>query len=144
MYVPTLLSPPLDTRAEVLLANGDIEQQQVMKSFVKAAYSGVLQSGALSSLTPIPLEVWQDVWSAANAALGQYPAIGSSMGASPNTPNDRIMESFGSKLYREPFFYFQITHQRTTQGMGGDACPKPQVNITQAQMEFFAPCLNPC
>ena len=73
-----------------------------MMSFIQAAWSGVLQSGALSNLTPIPLEFWQNVWNVANAALGEYPAIGSSSGASPNTPNDRIMECFGSNLYREP------------------------------------------
>jgi chitinase len=70
-----------------------------MKSFIQAAFSGVLASGALSNLTPIPLEFWQTVWNVAHAALGEYPPIGSSIGASPNTPNDRIMECFGRFVY---------------------------------------------
>jgi chitinase len=79
-----------------------------MKSFIQATFSGILASGALSNLTPIPLEFSQTMWNVANAALREYPPIGSSTGASPNTPNDRIIECFGTYLYREPLL---LTHR---------------------------------
>lgn len=75
----------------------------MIKSFISAAASGILASGALSNLTPIPMAFWQTVWDLANAELGNYPPIGSSIGQAPDTPMGRVMECFGSKFYREPF-----------------------------------------
>ncbi|KAJ5185855.1 hypothetical protein N7472_010695 [Penicillium cf. griseofulvum] len=76
--------------------------RQVIVSFIKAAVSDVLASGKLSKLTPIPISFWQAVWLAGNAALGARPAVGSSNGISPNTPNARVMEAFGSRYYPSP------------------------------------------
>ncbi|KAL5363689.1 hypothetical protein BJX96DRAFT_121499 [Aspergillus floccosus] len=39
---------------------------------------------------------------AGNAALGSRPAVGSSAGATLNTPNARVMETFGTNFYGEP------------------------------------------
>jgi chitinase len=73
-----------------------------MMAFIKAAAQGMLTSGKLSELTPIPASFWKAVWLAGNAALGARGPIGSSNGISPNTPNGRVMEAFGTRNYPSP------------------------------------------
>ncbi|KAL4769086.1 hypothetical protein BDW60DRAFT_210322 [Aspergillus nidulans var. acristatus] len=78
-------------------------QQQVIKFFIRAAATGILTLGVVpENLKPIPLWFWENLWHAANSALGARSAIGAPQGATPDTPNDRVMESFGTKLYPSP------------------------------------------
>ena len=73
-----------------------------MIAFVRASVQGTLESGSQANRPPIPLSFWTQQWPQANADLGKRPAIGLPSGARPDTPNDRIMEAFGTNTWREP------------------------------------------
>ncbi|KAF4160011.1 hypothetical protein CNMCM6936_004140 [Aspergillus lentulus] len=77
--------------------------KQMFTRFAESASTGILASGGIAPLAPIPASFWQDVWNAPNAALGARPPVGGSRGARPNTPNNRITEALGSTKYPYPF-----------------------------------------
>ncbi|KAF7171146.1 hypothetical protein CNMCM5623_003575 [Aspergillus felis] len=77
--------------------------KQIMSAFATAASTGILASGGIAPIAPIPAAFWRDVWNASNNALGARPPVGSSRGAQPDTPNDRITEALGSTRYPYPF-----------------------------------------
>ncbi|KAI5861929.1 hypothetical protein GGS23DRAFT_605878 [Durotheca rogersii] len=77
--------------------------RQVMIQFPRAAASGQLPSGANHPLAPIPGTWWKDNWHKSFPALAARPAIGGPDGYAPDTPNDRVMECFGSYDYPDPF-----------------------------------------
>jgi chitinase len=55
-------------------------------------------------MNPIPLSFWQrSKFQAVNSALAARPPVGGPNGVQPETPNDRIMEAFGSFDYPYPF-----------------------------------------
>jgi hypothetical protein len=76
-----------------------------MVPFAEASVSGILTSGqVVTTIPPIPLSFWQrSKFQAVNAALASRPPVGGPNGVQPETPNDRIMESFGSEDYPYPF-----------------------------------------
>lgn len=79
--------------------------RQVIINFAKVVSSGTLMSGTPSPNQPAAIEPqwWKDNWLASFPALGRRPAIGSNAGVSPDSPNDRVMECFGSYDYPDPF-----------------------------------------
>ncbi|RAL08484.1 uncharacterized protein BO97DRAFT_428310 [Aspergillus homomorphus CBS 101889] len=72
--------------------------KQVINYFIQAALSGYLSSGPRANLLPIPETFWLNVWQTANSALKALPPVGNPAGESPNTPDQRVMEAFGSNL----------------------------------------------
>ncbi|KAF2719530.1 glycoside hydrolase family 18 protein [Polychaeton citri CBS 116435] len=76
--------------------------RQVMKGMPRASTSGILPSGARANLPTIPLSFWQGQWNTVNNLLAARPAVGGPDGIQPDTPNDRVMESFGSYDYPYP------------------------------------------
>ena len=66
--------------------------------------NGILPSGQIANLPTIPASFWQkDSWLASNALLAARPRVGGPNGIQPDSPNDRVMESFGSNDYPYPF-----------------------------------------
>jgi chitinase len=61
-----------------------------------------LASGAHHNLVAIGGQWFKDNWNTVSSALAARPAIGSADGVSPDTPNDRVMECFGSYDYPDP------------------------------------------
>jgi chitinase len=79
--------------------------RQVMKFFLKTASSGTLTSGKTSANLPAAIapQWFKDNWNTGFSALAARPRIGSATGISPDSPNDRVMESLGSYDYPDPF-----------------------------------------
>lgn len=73
-----------------------------MIQFPRVVASGQLTSGATHGLARIPPAWWKANWHASFPALAGRPAIGSADGVAPDTPNDRVMECFGSYDYPDP------------------------------------------
>ncbi|PYI24456.1 hypothetical protein BO99DRAFT_428104 [Aspergillus violaceofuscus CBS 115571] len=69
--------------------------KQVKKSFVKAALTGYLESGAPAGLLPVSETFWATTWHAANSDRGAMPPVGGAAGASPNTPHGRAWRPLG-------------------------------------------------
>jgi len=78
-------------------------QRQVMKGYVQASFSGILPSGQAANLPAIPRHFYTNQWDVPNSLLAARPAVGSPSGAQPVTPNDRVMEGFGSNNWPGPF-----------------------------------------
>ena len=76
-------------------------QRQVMRQFIESASSGILPSGLEAPLDPLPIRFWER-WNTPNDLLQARGPIGSPRGVSPATPNDRVMECFGSTRNRFP------------------------------------------
>ncbi|PYI36129.1 hypothetical protein BP00DRAFT_432538 [Aspergillus indologenus CBS 114.80] len=93
-YIPPALYKGLNSEHVI--------DRQVIKYFIESAISGYLQSGKPAGLLPVSETFWLTMWHAANSALGAMPPVGGADGASPNTPNDRIMEAFGSTKFPAP------------------------------------------
>ncbi|KUL82513.1 hypothetical protein ZTR_10626 [Talaromyces verruculosus] len=92
-------SLPAGAVAKALYAGLNAEHiidKQIMERFILATLTGYLQSKKIPNLLPVSDVFWTTVWHSANAALGAFPPVGSANGASPATPNDRIMEALGS------------------------------------------------
>ncbi|KAJ0424780.1 hypothetical protein BJY00DRAFT_326015 [Aspergillus carlsbadensis] len=81
--------------------------RQVMISFLNSVNTRILPSGRESELPAIDAETLAAVWNAEFDALAERPPVGSRYGIQPNTPNDRLMESFGSEDYPYPFTALQ-------------------------------------
>lgn len=79
-------------------------QRQIIKAFPRATVSGQLPSGQMGNLPTLPVSFWQrDSWLASNALLAARPPVGGPNGVQPDSPNDRVMEAFGSDNYAYPF-----------------------------------------
>jgi len=74
-----------------------------MVPFAKASASGILPSGEVANIPAIPRSFWKNQWLASNALLAARPAVGGPNGIQPDSPNDRVMEGFGSYNWPEPF-----------------------------------------
>ena len=98
--VLSVLSLPTGEVAKALyegLNSEHVIDRQVIKKFIEAAVSGILTSGAQpDGLLPMSATWWATKWREANPVLAGLPAVGSDNGAQPSSPNDRIMEAFGS------------------------------------------------
>ncbi|KAF9249765.1 CAZyme family GH18 [Penicillium roqueforti] len=104
--VLSVLSLPTGEVAKALyegLNSEHVIDRQVIKKFIEAVISGTLTSGAQpDGLLPMSATWWATKWREANAALAGLPAVGSDNGAQPSSPNDRIMEAFGSTFNPYP------------------------------------------
>ncbi|KAK3320634.1 hypothetical protein B0T19DRAFT_403278 [Cercophora scortea] len=76
---------------------------QVMVPFIESASHGTLPSGATTTLAPIPASWWVENWNTEFDALANRPPVGSAQGFRGITPNDRVMDAFGSINYPDPF-----------------------------------------
>ncbi|KAJ5713915.1 CAZyme family GH18 [Penicillium malachiteum] len=78
--------------------------RQVITKFIEAVISGTLQSGAQpDGLLPMSATWWANKWKEVNAVLAGLPVVGSdNKGTRLQTPNDRIMEAFGSTYNPHP------------------------------------------
>ena len=74
-----------------------------MIPFAQASASGILPSGQVANIAAIPRNFWKNQWLASNALLAARPAAGGSTGVQPDSPNDRVMEAFGSSNWPYPF-----------------------------------------
>ncbi len=74
-----------------------------MKGFVQASFSGLLPSGQAANLAAIPRHFYTNQWDVPNSALAARPAVGGPSVAQPVSPNDRVMEGFGSNNWPGPF-----------------------------------------
>ena len=81
--------------------------RQVMGSFAKATCSGILESGERANIPTLDRQLfWRTHFSRVAqpvAALAAERGIGGVNGPRSGYVNDRIMESFGSEDYRDPF-----------------------------------------
>jgi chitinase len=76
-----------------------------MRYMPRVTINGVLESGrAVTELPPIPAAFWQkNSWLATNPLLAARPPVGGADGIQPDSPNDRVMEAFGSNDFTDPF-----------------------------------------
>lgn len=79
-------------------------QRQIVQPFAEATVSGILTSGQVGNIAQVPIAFWQSLnFQKVNAALAARPAVGGPNSAQPDTPNDRLMEAFGSYDWPYPF-----------------------------------------
>ncbi|KAI9823661.1 MAG: hypothetical protein M1826_007679 [Phylliscum demangeonii] len=77
--------------------------RQIMRPFAQASTSGILPSGQIAPVPPIPRSFWKDRWHVPTPALAARPPVGGPQGVQPDTANDRVMEGFGSYDWPYPF-----------------------------------------
>ena len=94
-----------------------------MKPFARACTSGTLPSGQEANLPLIDRIFWQKgIWLATNAQLQNRPPVGGPNGVQPDSPNDRVMESFGTAEYPYPLMAVdQMINGPKGRIMGGNA-----------------------
>lgn len=73
-----------------------------MARFAASSVGGSLPSGDLAQIPPIPREFFKVQWHAPNAKLAARPPVGGPDGVQPDTPNDRVMEGFGTYDWPNP------------------------------------------
>ena len=98
---------PIDVSPEFLLQRSRVIllmslQRQIMARYVASSVGGVLPSGEQAQIPPIPREFFRNQWQATNAQLAARPPVGGPDGIQPDTPNDRVMEGFGTYDWPDP------------------------------------------
>ncbi|KAK3168025.1 hypothetical protein OEA41_004471 [Lepraria neglecta] len=76
--------------------------RQIAARFIEAASSGLLRNRYPTHLPGIGSNFFQNYWDHPLHGLANAPAVGGLNGAKPLTPNDRMMEAFGSDDYPYP------------------------------------------